>query len=120
MTITTSTAASIPQAAIQTPIAGAPVPGADIAGAAQAAASAATDLAPAAATAASSAAGVAPAAPEITSGLIVDATLWILIAFSAVTWALILIKGIQHLRISHHKPGLRQEILGSSGFSICL
>ncbi|MCX7096540.1 MAG: MotA/TolQ/ExbB proton channel family protein [Methylococcales bacterium] len=43
-----------------------------------------------------------PAAPEITSGLIVDATLWILIAFSAVTWALILIKGIQHLRISHH------------------
>jgi biopolymer transport protein ExbB len=32
----------------------------------------------------------------------VDATLWILIAFSAATWALILIKGIQHLRISHH------------------
>ncbi|MDD5460035.1 MAG: MotA/TolQ/ExbB proton channel family protein [Methylococcales bacterium] len=45
---------------------------------------------------------MAPTAPDITSALIVDATLWVLIGFSAVTWALILIKGIQHLRISHH------------------
>ena len=42
------------------------------------------------------------AAPGLTSAVIVDGTLWVLIAFSVVTWALILIKGIQHLRLSHH------------------
>lgn len=84
MTETTSTAAAgITQAAAQTP-----VPGAAIAGAANGAASAAS--------------GIAPGGHEITSALIVDGTLWVLIGFSVVTWALILIKGIQHLRIAHH------------------
>lgn len=46
--------------------------------------------------------GVAPGGHEITSALIVDGTLWVLIAFSVATWALILVKGIQHLRIAHH------------------
>jgi biopolymer transport protein ExbB len=81
MTETTAAAAAIPQAAsTATAIPPAPVSGADIA----------------------NAAGSTPAAPEITSALIVDATLWILIGFSVATWALILIKGIQHLRIAHH------------------
>lgn len=39
---------------------------------------------------------------DITSTAIVDGTLWALIGFSVATWALILIKGLQHLRISHH------------------
>ncbi|TAL40826.1 MAG: MotA/TolQ/ExbB proton channel family protein, partial [Methylovulum sp.] len=38
---------------------------------------------------------------DITSTAIVDGTLWALIGFSVATWALILIKGLQHLRISH-------------------
>ncbi|MDT8406094.1 MAG: MotA/TolQ/ExbB proton channel family protein [Methylococcales bacterium] len=37
--------------------------------------------------------------PDISSTFIVDGTLWTLIAFSAATWALILIKGLQHLRV---------------------
>ena len=121
MTVTTSAAASIPQAAIQTPItgapiAGAPVLGADIAGAAKGAASAVSDIAPAATNLVSSATNIAPAAPEITSGIIVDATLWVLIAFSAVTWALILIKAIQHLRISHHNRVYGKKFWGAADF----
>ena len=59
---------------------------------------------------------IAPAAPEITSALIVDATLWILIGFSVVTWALILIKGIQHLRISHHNRIYGKKFWGAQDF----
>jgi biopolymer transport protein ExbB len=33
---------------------------------------------------------------------IVDGTLWTLGAFSVLTWALILVKGIQHLRVAHY------------------
>jgi biopolymer transport protein ExbB len=100
MTDTTSAAAAaIPQAAnAATAIPPAanqiPVSGADIAGAA----------------------GAAPAAPEITSALIVDATLWILIGFSVVTWALILIKGIQHLRISQHNRSYGKKFWGAQDF----
>ena len=94
MTETTSAAATgISQVATQTPIAGAPISGA---------ASAVSDI--------------APAAPELTSALIVDATLWILIGFSAVTWALILIKGIQHLRISHHNRAYGKKFWGAADF----
>ncbi|MDO9103723.1 MAG: MotA/TolQ/ExbB proton channel family protein [Methylovulum sp.] len=39
---------------------------------------------------------------DIASTAIVNGTLWILIGFSVVTWSLILIKGIQHLRIAHY------------------
>jgi len=116
MTETTSAAAGIPQAATQTPITGAPISGADIAGAANGTAATVSDIAPAATKLATSAADVAPAAPEITSALIVDATLWILIAFSAVTWALILIKGIQHLRISHHNRAYGKKFWGAADF----
>ncbi len=97
MTETTSTATGIPQAASQTPISGA-----DIVGAVSGTPSAVSDI--------------APAAPEITSALIVDATLWILIGFSVVTWALILIKGIQHLRISHHNRIYGKKFWGAQDF----
>lgn len=97
MTETTSAATGVAQAATQTPVSGA-----DIAGAANSAASAATDI--------------APAGSEITSALIVDATLWILIGFSVVTWALILIKGIQHLRISHHNKIYGKKFWGAQDF----
>jgi len=39
--------------------------------------------------------------PTLSTAAIVDGTLYTLGAFSVVTWALILIKGIQHLRVSH-------------------
>ncbi len=100
MTETTSTATGISQAATQTPLTGVPV----------------SDIAPAATKLASAATDIAPVAPEITSALIVDATLWILIGFSAVTWALILIKGIQHLRISHHNRIYGKKFWGASDF----
>ncbi|MGZ5053009.1 MAG: MotA/TolQ/ExbB proton channel family protein [Methylobacter sp.] len=93
MTETTSAAAGISQAANQTSVSGA-----DIAGAAPAAS------------------GIAPGGHEITSALIVDATLWILIGFSVVTWALILIKGIQHLRISHHNKIYGKKFWGAQDF----
>ena len=111
MTETTSTATGISQAATQTPISGA-----ELAAAANGAASTVSDIAPAATKLASAATDIAPAAPEITSALIVDATLWILIGFSAVTWALILIKGIQHLRISHHNRVYGKKFWGASDF----
>ncbi len=95
MTETTSTATGISQAATQTPI---------------------SDIVPAATKLASAATDIAPAGPEITSALIVDATLWILIGFSAVTWALILIKGIQHLRISHHNRIYGKKFWGATDF----
>jgi len=63
-----------------------------------------------------SAASATPAAPEMTSALIVDATLWILIGFSVVTWALILIKGIQHLRISQHNRSYGKKFWGAQDF----
>jgi biopolymer transport protein ExbB len=119
MTETTSAAAAgVPQAANQTLISGAPVSGADIAGNANGVISTVPDISPAAAKLASSATDIAPAAPEITSALIVDATLWILIAFSAVTWALILIKAIQHLRISHHNRVYDKKFWGASDFQV--
>jgi biopolymer transport protein ExbB len=99
MTETTAAAAAIPQAAnTATTIPPAanqlPVSGADIANTASG----------------------APAAPEITSALIVDATLWILIGFSVATWALILVKGIQHLRIAHHNKIYGKKFWGAQDF----
>jgi len=85
----TNTATAIPQAANPLPVSG-------------------TDIA--------NAASGTPAAPEITSALIVDATLWILIGFSVATWALILIKGIQHLRIAHHNKIYGKKFWGAQDF----
>jgi biopolymer transport protein ExbB len=101
MTETASAAAEISQAANQTATSGG-----DIAGAANAAASVAAN------------AGTEAAAGghEITSALIVDGTLWVLIAFSVVTWALILIKGIQHLRIAHHNRIYSKKFWGAQDF----
>jgi len=79
------------------------------AGAAQAA-SAATEQA------ASAANGIAPLGSDITSAVIVDGTLWILIGFSVATWALILIKGIQHLRIAHHNRIFNKQFWSASDF----
>lgn len=79
------------------------------AGAAQAA-SAATEQA------ASAAGGIAPLGSDITSAVIVDGTLWILIGFSVATWALILIKGIQHLRIAHHNRIFNKQFWNASDF----
>ncbi|MGZ5077747.1 MAG: MotA/TolQ/ExbB proton channel family protein, partial [Methylobacter sp.] len=94
MTETTSTtAAGVSQTAAQTPVSGA-----DVAGAA------------------SAASGAAPGGHEITSALIVDGTLWVLIAFSVATWALILIKGIQHLRIAHYNRLYAKKFWAASDF----
>lgn len=46
---------------------------------------------------------------DIATGAIVDGTLSILIGASVVTWALILIKGIQHLRIAYHNRQFGQQ-----------
>ncbi len=62
------------------------------------------------------AANAAPIAHDITSGLIVDSTLNILIVFSVVTWALIVIKGIQHIRISHHNKLYGKKFWGAADF----
>jgi biopolymer transport protein ExbB len=109
MTETTAAAAAIPQAA-------------NTATAIPQAANTATAIPPAAnqlpvsgADIANAASGT-PAAPEITSALIVDATLWILIGFSVATWALILVKGIQHLRIAHHNKIYSKKFWGAQDF----
>jgi biopolymer transport protein ExbB len=65
---------------------------------------------------ASAADGIAPVGSEITSAVIVDGTLWILIGFSVATWALILIKGIQHLRIAHHNRRFNKQFWGAPDF----
>lgn len=51
---------------------------------------------------------------DIATGAIVDGTLSILIGASVVTWALILIKGIQHIRISYHNRIFGQQFWGAS------
>jgi biopolymer transport protein ExbB len=39
---------------------------------------------------------------SLATELIVPATLWALVAFSVATWSIILIKGVQHVRLSRH------------------
>ncbi|MEI7839916.1 MAG: MotA/TolQ/ExbB proton channel family protein [Methylococcaceae bacterium] len=51
---------------------------------------------------------------DIATSAIVNGTLSILIGASVVTWALILIKGIQHIRISHHNRVFGQQFWGAS------
>jgi len=62
------------------------------------------------------AANAAPITHDITSSLIVDSTLNILIVFSVLTWALIVIKAIQHIRISHHNRLYGKKFWGAADF----
>ncbi len=102
MTDTTTTAAVTAADGLQQAATQAPVSGTEIAGAVNTVASAAADI--------------APAGHDLTSAFIVDGTLNVLIAFSVVTWALILIKGIQHLRISFHNRSYSKKFWGASDF----
>ncbi len=119
---TTSAAAGTPQAVNQTPVSGTGVTKATNAvaatnGATPVVANTAAPVTPAVVTTATTAVAPSPAAaPETTSAHIVDATLWILIAFSAATWALILIKGIQHLRIAHHNRAYGKKFWAAPDF----
>lgn len=51
---------------------------------------------------------------DIATSVIVDGTLNTLIGASVVTWALILLKGIQHLRISYHNRNFSKRFWGAS------
>lgn len=51
---------------------------------------------------------------DIATSVIVDGTLDTLIAGSVVTWSLILIKGIQHARISYHNRRFSKQFWGAS------
>jgi biopolymer transport protein ExbB len=65
--------------------------------------------------------------PSLSTAVIVDATLWTLGAFSVITWVLILVKGIQHVRVARynhhfnkvfwHQPDLHaaSELTGYAG-----
>jgi biopolymer transport protein ExbB len=119
MTETTSATASVAPAVNPvpvTPVTGNATPA--VANTATAAASVAAPVTAPATTNTTATTGVAApaAAPESTSAHIVDATLWILIAFSVVTWALILIKGIQHLRISTHNRAYNKKFWAAPDF----
>ena len=50
---------------------------------------------------------------DIATSVIVDGTLNTLIGASIVTWSLILIKGIQHLRISYHNRSFSKRFWGA-------
>ncbi len=45
----------------------------------------------------------------ISTELIVPATLWTLVGFSVATWTIILVKGIQHFRLSRHNRRFTQS-----------
>lgn len=51
---------------------------------------------------------------DIATSVIVDGTLDTLIAASVVTWSLILIKGIQHARISYHNRRFSKQFWGAA------
>jgi biopolymer transport protein ExbB len=123
MTQTTSTASAVSPVANPTPVASAGTNNtASVAVPVVANTSPATAVAAPVAVnnvATTSTTGVAPAtppAPEGTSAQIVDATLWILIAFSVATWALILIKGIQHLRVAHNNRAYNKKFWAAPDF----
>jgi biopolymer transport protein ExbB len=118
MATETTNALTIAPAGIPAPVVGVPpVTGQGITNAANGAATVASDAAtPAASNLATAAIDAAPAAHEITSTLIVDGTLWILVGFSVITWALILIKGIQHLRISYNNRNYSKKFWAAPNF----
>jgi len=116
MTETTSATASVAAAVNQAPVSGNATPAVANTPVASVA-TPATAIAQVTTNTTATTGVVEPAAtPETTSAHIVDATLWILIAFSAVTWALILIKGIQHLRISNHNRAYSKKFWAAPDF----
>ncbi|MEQ1622437.1 MAG: MotA/TolQ/ExbB proton channel family protein [Methylococcales bacterium] len=111
----TNAAPVAPQAATQT---GTPVAGSDASGAVNTAPAALSQAAPTAINLnnTSSSVSVPSEKPEVASGAIVDATLWVLIGFSVVTWALIFIKGIQHVRLGHHNRVYSKKFWAAKDF----
>ena len=75
-----------------------------------------TDIVSAINTNASNVTDIAPAGHEITSAYIVDGTLNVLIVFSVITWTLILIKSIQHLRIFFYNRRYNIAFWGAPNF----
>jgi biopolymer transport protein ExbB len=55
--------------------------------------------------------------PSFSSTAIVQGTLWTLIGFSVITWILILIKGVQHLRVSYTNRRYSQSFWKASDFN---
>lgn len=55
--------------------------------------------------------------PNLSSTVIVTGTMWILIGFSLVTWILILIKGIQHIRLSYRNRQYMRRFWTASDFN---
>ncbi|QSA96417.1 MotA/TolQ/ExbB proton channel family protein [Methylococcus sp. EFPC2] len=55
--------------------------------------------------------------PTISSTAIVTWTLWGLIGFSVITWVLILVKGIQHLRVSISNRTYTRQFWSASDFN---
>lgn len=55
--------------------------------------------------------------PTFSSTAIVTGTLWTLISFSVITWTLILIKGVQHLRVAYHNRNYTRSFWRASDFN---
>jgi biopolymer transport protein ExbB len=54
--------------------------------------------------------------PTFSTAAIVDGTLWVLGAFSVITWTLILIKGIQHARVAHFNHAFHKAFWRAQNF----
>jgi biopolymer transport protein ExbB len=55
--------------------------------------------------------------PTFSSTAIVTGTLWTLIGFSVITWVLILVKGVQHLRVAYHNRNYTRQFWRASDFT---
>jgi biopolymer transport protein ExbB len=55
--------------------------------------------------------------PVFSSTAIVTGTLWVLIGFSVITWILIFVKGIQHLRVSYYNRQYIRNFWRASDFN---
>jgi biopolymer transport protein ExbB len=55
---------------------------------------------------------------EISSTVIVNGTLWTLIAFSIVTWTLVLVKAVQHWRLSRDNKRYAEAFWGATDFQL--
>ncbi|MDD2724369.1 MAG: MotA/TolQ/ExbB proton channel family protein [Methylovulum sp.] len=55
---------------------------------------------------------------DIASTAIVDGTLYVLVGFSVATWTLILIKGIQHLRIAHYNRLFNKQFWSAADLQV--
>lgn len=55
---------------------------------------------------------------DISSTVIVNGTLWTLIAFSVATWTLVLVKALQHLRLSRENKRYAKAFWGATDFQL--